>query len=178
IGRQPLDRGDRLAGDLRHLGLAGVSALAVDVHHAGAAQAGATAELGAGELEAFPDHPQQRRSGRRIGRGRLAIHSEARGHALLPEKANSDGERRMVPPAYPPFTIATPYSLFYVSAAFTRAGLSGRSRMRLPVALAKALTTAATAGPCEPSPEPSGRSFGRLISSISTFGTSGMVRIG
>jgi hypothetical protein len=33
-------------------------------------------------------------------------------------------------------------------------------------------------GPCEPSPEPSGRSFGRLISSISTFGASGMVRIG
>src|SRR5262249_634697 len=50
--------------------------------------------------------------------------------------------------------------------------------MRLPVALAKPLATAATAGPCEPSPAPSGRSFGRLISSTSTFGASGMVRIG
>ena len=53
-----------------------------------------------------------------------------------------------------------------------------QSRNRLPVALAKALAIAATAGPCEASPEPSARSFGRLMISCSTFGTSGMVMIG
>ena len=34
------------------------------------------------------------------------------------------------------------------STAFTRSGWKGRSRMRLPVACAKAFATAATAGPC------------------------------
>src|SRR5260221_721588 len=62
--------------------------------------------------------------------------------------------------------------------AVTRVGLSGRSRMRLPVAFATALTTAAAAGPSEASPAPSERSFGRLISSTSTIGASGIVRIG
>ena len=42
----------------------------------------------------------------------------------------------------------------------------------------RALATAATAGPCEPSPAPAARSPGRLISSISTFGASGTVMIG
>ena len=37
---------------------------------------------------------------------------------------------------------------------------------------------AATAGPCEPSPAPSERSFGRSTSSTMTFGTSGIVIIG
>src|SRR5262249_14338721 len=40
VGRKPLDGGDRLAGDLADLGLARELAPAVDVHHAGAAQAG------------------------------------------------------------------------------------------------------------------------------------------
>src|SRR5262249_61481235 len=45
VGREAFDRGDRLAGDLRDLGLAGKRALAVDVHRAGAAQTSAAAEL-------------------------------------------------------------------------------------------------------------------------------------
>src|ERR1700704_92347 len=151
------------------------------MHHAGTTKAGAAAELGAGELEAFPDHPQQRRCRRRVGRCRLAIHSEVGGHGLLPgyehERGASRATRCSFVCRYSLFAIHVPSS-DHVSAAFTRSGWSGRSRMRLPVALANAFTTAATAGPCEPSPAPSGRSFGRLISSISTFGASGMVRIG
>src|SRR5689334_8726888 len=42
----------------------------------------------------------------------------------------------------------------------TRAGSSGRSRTRLPVARAKALAIAATVGPEEASPHPSERSSG------------------
>src|SRR5215207_7440603 len=49
IRRQSFDRGDRLAGQFRELCLARIGALAVDVHHAGAAQSGATAEFCAGE---------------------------------------------------------------------------------------------------------------------------------
>src|SRR6516225_519196 len=64
------------------------------------------------------------------------------------------------------------------SAAFTRSRVSGSSRMRLPVALAKAFTIAATAGPCDPSPAPSDFSAGRSMSSTSTCGTSCIVRIG
>src|SRR5215470_7173783 len=54
IPRQAFDRGHRPAADLRHLDLTGERALAVDMHRACTAQAGATTELGAGELEAFP----------------------------------------------------------------------------------------------------------------------------
>src|SRR5215475_1283991 len=43
VGRQALDGGDRPAGHLRELRLAREGALAVDVHHAGAAQPGAAA---------------------------------------------------------------------------------------------------------------------------------------
>src|SRR5215831_11951815 len=93
---------------------------------------------------------------------------------LLENKPPREVANRTVRPSLLAFLPASTY----VSAALTRAGLSGRSRMRLPVALAKALATAATAGPCEPSPAPSGRSFERLINSTSTFGASGMVRIG
>src|SRR5262245_35536552 len=70
---------------LRHLSLARERAPALDVHHAGTAQTGATTELGAGQLEVFPDHPQQRRCRRRIGRRRLAVHSEVDGHGFLLE---------------------------------------------------------------------------------------------
>src|SRR5258705_3822146 len=66
----------------------------------------------------------------------------------------------------------------YARAAFTRSGVNGSSRMRLPVAAANALAMAAAVGPCAASPAPSARSFGRLISTVSTLGTSGMVRIG
>src|SRR5262245_1141048 len=83
IRRQPLDRRHRFACDLGHLDLAGERAPAVDVHRAGTAQPGAAAELGACELEAFPDHPQQRRCRRRVGGRRLAVHSEVDGHGVL-----------------------------------------------------------------------------------------------
>src|SRR5438034_5486801 len=46
VGRQTLDRRHRLAGDLGNRCLAGECTLAVDVHHAGAAEARAAAEFG------------------------------------------------------------------------------------------------------------------------------------
>src|SRR5262249_24888080 len=58
IRRQSFDRGHGLACDLRDLGLARKRALAVDMHHAGAAQTGPATELSPGELQRFPDHPQ------------------------------------------------------------------------------------------------------------------------
>src|SRR5437588_10270390 len=51
VGRKALDRGHRAPGHFRNLGLAGKRPLAVDMHHAGAAQPGAAAEFGAGEFE-------------------------------------------------------------------------------------------------------------------------------
>jgi putative ABC transport system substrate-binding protein len=57
VRRKPLDGRDLLAGNIRGLRLARKRALAVDMHHAGAAEADAAAELGAGEFEFFPDHP-------------------------------------------------------------------------------------------------------------------------
>src|SRR5882757_1199779 len=84
VRRQPFDRGYRLACDVRHLRLAGERALAIDVHHAGAAQTRAAAEFGAGELEALSDHPQKRRCGRCVGGRCLAVDSEVRGHLFPP----------------------------------------------------------------------------------------------
>src|SRR5262249_12713605 len=79
-----------------------------------------------------------------------------------------------------PFAKRLPIQLTLVqlSAAFTRSRVSGSSRIRLPVALAKAFAIAATAGPCEPSPAPSDFSAGRSMSSTSTCGTSCIVKIG
>ena len=54
-------------------GQAGESAFAVDMDHAGAAQADAAAELGAGELQLFADDPEKRGMGRRVRVRRLAI---------------------------------------------------------------------------------------------------------
>ena len=65
---------------------------------------------------------------------------------------------------------SAPRTFVQPSAAFTRSGVSGNSRMRLPVALANAFTIAATAGPCAPSPAPSDFSVGRSMSSTSTCG--------
>src|SRR5215212_4533288 len=53
VGRKPLNGCDRLAGLLRELRLARIGALAVDVHHAGAAEPRTATELGAGELKAL-----------------------------------------------------------------------------------------------------------------------------
>src|ERR1700720_3048750 len=55
ILRQPLDGGDRLAGDLGHPGLAREGAFAVDMDHASTAEAGPTTEFGAGEFEFLAD---------------------------------------------------------------------------------------------------------------------------
>jgi hypothetical protein len=57
IRRKPLDGRHLLAGNIRHLRLARKRALAVDMHHGGAAEANAAAKLGAGKFEFFPDHP-------------------------------------------------------------------------------------------------------------------------
>jgi hypothetical protein len=56
IRRKPVDRHHFPAGNIRHLRLARKRALAVDMHHAGTAEADAAAKLGAGEFEFFPDH--------------------------------------------------------------------------------------------------------------------------
>src|SRR5258708_6620859 len=61
IRREPLDRRYFLAGNIRHLRLARKRASTVDMHHAGAAQAHAAAEFGAGELELLANNPKQRR---------------------------------------------------------------------------------------------------------------------
>jgi hypothetical protein len=75
-----------------------------------------------------------------------------------------EGSRSRARSANPP---APPY--------LTRAGVSGRSRSRLPVAPAKASAIAAAAGLCAASPAPSDLSSGRSISSTSTNGDFGMV---
>ena len=50
---------------------------------------------------------------------------------------------------------ALPLVVYSAKRRLHPSGVSGSSRMRLPVALANALTIAATAGPCAPSPAPS-----------------------
>jgi len=57
VGRQTLDGHDVLAGDLRHLRLAGAHGRAVDMHRAGAAQTGAAAVFGASQADMIADHP-------------------------------------------------------------------------------------------------------------------------
>src|SRR5437667_8050228 len=115
------------------------------MNHAGAAQTGAATELGTGELEPFPDHPQQRRYRRRIGRRRPAVHSEVGGHGFLlanrRQTRESDDGRRTAKGTNPP-SVLRRSSSGYPSAAFTRAGLSCNSRMRLPVELTNSLATA------------------------------------
>jgi len=69
------------------------------------------------------------------------------------------------------------------STLFTMLHLHGENiyfdrKATLPVAAVNALAMAATVGPWEASPAPSGFSSGRSISSTCTCGTSGMVRIG
>ena len=71
--RQAFDGRDRLARDLAHRGLAGAHRLAVDMDRAGAAQAGAAAELGAGKLQVLAHHPEQGRVGVDFDACRLAV---------------------------------------------------------------------------------------------------------
>src|SRR5262245_59153695 len=54
------------------------------MHHAGAAQAGAAAELGAGELELLADDPKKRRRCRRIRIRRRAVDLELRSQTWPP----------------------------------------------------------------------------------------------
>src|SRR5580704_2588874 len=96
IWRQPFDRGYRLPGDLGHLGLAGECALAINVHHAGAAQTSAATEFSARELEILSDHPQQWSCRRCTRRRRLAVYNEARGHCFLPALATSPSRASLI----------------------------------------------------------------------------------
>src|SRR5258706_315369 len=66
----------------------------------------------------------------------------------------------------------------HASNALTRSGVRGRWRSRLPVALARALASAADAGPTVASPAPRLGSFGLLSSRTSIGGTSSNVMIG
>src|SRR5580704_5467694 len=91
IGRQALDGGDVLA---RHHGdgrLARAHRLAVEMHRAGAAHAGAAAVFRAGELEVFPDHPEQRCLRTGIHTCRLVIDGEGDRHHALPYADRSEG---------------------------------------------------------------------------------------
>ena len=65
-----------LPRDLRYGDLAGAHRLAVDVDGAGAAQAGAAAELGAGQFQVLAHHPEQRRVGLGFDARRLAVDRE------------------------------------------------------------------------------------------------------
>src|SRR5262249_4494320 len=62
---------------LRQRNLTGVGALAIDVDHAGAAQTGATSELGTRELQILTDNPEQAGITSRIDIYDLAIQRES-----------------------------------------------------------------------------------------------------
>src|SRR5215510_16072212 len=64
------------------------------------------------------------------------------------------------------------------AAALKRSGVKGTVRSRTPVASKMALEIADGTTAADGSPTPHGGSWGRLISSDSTTGTSGNVRIG
>src|SRR6185295_516029 len=80
IRRQPFERRHLLAGDGRDGRLAGTDRAAIEVHRAGAAQAGAAAELGAFQVEDITDDPQQRHVRRDIDSRGLSVNSEGNGH--------------------------------------------------------------------------------------------------
>src|SRR5580704_14142372 len=84
IGRQALDGGDVPARHHRHRRLARAHRLAVEMHRAGAAHAGAAAVFRAGELEMLPHHPEQRCFRAGIHTGRLVIDGEGDRHHALP----------------------------------------------------------------------------------------------
>src|SRR6202040_646181 len=73
---QPFDGGDLLAGRILGRGLAGAHRDAVEMHGAGAAQAGAAAELGSGHLQLLADGPEQRRVVGRVDLARLTVDGE------------------------------------------------------------------------------------------------------
>src|SRR5262245_34806252 len=81
-GRQAFDGGDRFVREFGELRLAGIGALAVDMYHAGAAQAGAAAELGTGKLQAFTHNPEQRSLWRCLDRHRFAVDGKVYRHCF------------------------------------------------------------------------------------------------
>jgi hypothetical protein len=76
VRRQAFDGGDLAARHFRNGNLAGAHGLAVDVHRASAAQAGAAAEFCARELELLAHDPEQWRVGLSLDARRLAIDCE------------------------------------------------------------------------------------------------------
>src|SRR6266545_1381169 len=83
IRRQPLDRRHRAVCDLRYWSQARKGAVSIKMDHAGAALSNAASKLGPGELELFPDDPQQRRRWRRVGRDSIPVHGKTDRHAAL-----------------------------------------------------------------------------------------------
>ena len=73
---QPFDGGDLLARGVLGRGLARAHRDAVEMHGAGAAQAGAATELGAGHLQLLADDPEQRRVVGRVDLTRLTVDGE------------------------------------------------------------------------------------------------------
>src|SRR6185312_17234579 len=61
LGAETFDGGDLLARDIVDRRLTGANGFAVDVHGAGAAEAGAATEFCTGHLQLFTDDPEQRR---------------------------------------------------------------------------------------------------------------------
>ena len=58
-------------------------AFAINVDHARSAQTGTAPEFRTGQLELFPNDPQERRLGRRIGTDRLAVDAKLGSHLRL-----------------------------------------------------------------------------------------------
>src|SRR5580693_114015 len=91
VGRQPFDGGDVLARHHGHRRLARAHRLAVEMHRAGAAHAGAAAIFRAGELEVLAHNPEQRRFRAGIHTCRLVIDGEGDRHHALPYAERSEG---------------------------------------------------------------------------------------
>src|SRR5438132_3333746 len=90
--REPFDGRHLAACDFRHGHETGEHALAVDVHHAGAAQSHAAAEASARELELFAQHPEEPGFGRCLDARRLAVECEVDCHGRF----LSEGSRRLL----------------------------------------------------------------------------------
>src|SRR5580700_2595460 len=80
IVRQTFNRRDSSAGDFGQLRLARKSALVVNVHHAGAAQSGATAEFRAHQLDLLANDPKQGRLRRGVGTHALSVDAKRDWH--------------------------------------------------------------------------------------------------
>src|SRR5579859_1659528 len=88
VGGQALDGGDFLSGDGGDGGLAGARGFAIDVHGAGAAQAGAAAKFRAGLVERVAQHPEQRHIRADVHGFGFSVEDESDGHGNPP---NAEG---------------------------------------------------------------------------------------